>query len=134
MTFRYADMLDFAVISQHDRHVAADVLRDKISRREVLVAYDGAAFAGWLRYNLFWDNTPFMNILFLPPEYQRKGVGKAFVRFWEDEMKALGHQLLLTSTQQNESAQHFYVKLGYQAIGSFLLPGDTLEILFAKEM
>lgn len=134
MTFRPAAMDDFAAICQRDHHVAAEVLREKITRCEVFAAYDGEVFAGWLRYSLFWDNTPFLNMLFLLPEYRGKGLGRAFTRYWEGEMKALGHRVLLTSAQQNESAQHFYTALGYQSIGGFVLPGEPLEIVFRKEL
>ena len=40
----------------------------------------------------------------------------------------------MTSTQQNESAQHFYIHMGYQAIGGFALPGDAYETNMAKEV
>lgn len=38
----------------------------------------------------------------------------------------------MTSSAQDENAQHFYVKCGYRAIGSFMISGDPLEILFEK--
>ena len=40
----------------------------------------------------------------------------------------------MTSSQQDEYAQHFYVKLGYRAVGSFMLEGDSLEIIFEKRL
>ena len=39
------------------------------------------------------------------------------MEFWENEMKRKGYDLLLTSTQVNEEAQHFYRKLGFRAVG-----------------
>lgn len=69
---------------------------------------------GWLRYNYFWDNTPFMNMLYLNENYRNKGIGKEFVRFWENEMKIKGYKLVITPTLSNEQAQHFYRKLGYK--------------------
>jgi ribosomal protein S18 acetylase RimI-like enzyme len=41
--------------------------------------------------------------------------------FWEKEMQQRGHKMLLTSTQVDEEAQHFYRKLGYQDAGSLLI-------------
>lgn len=32
--------------------------------------------AGILRYNLFWDNTPFCTMLFVDCDYRKKGYGK----------------------------------------------------------
>lgn len=87
---------------------------------------------GWLRYNYFWDNTPFMNMLYIIDNYRNKGIGKELVLFWENEMKKKGYELLMTSTQSNEGAQHFYRKLGYEDSGSLLLPNEPLEIIFIK--
>jgi len=131
---RNASMDDAVMISQHDKHVTFSILHDKINRHEVLVVHDDNTFAGWLRYGFFWDNTPFMNMLFLLPEYRRKGIGKRLVLFWEGQMKAQGYKTVLTSTQQNEFAQHFYVDLGYKAIGGFNLCDKPYEIIFAKDV
>lgn len=57
-----------------------------------------------VRYNLFWDNTPFCTMLFIDEDYQGKGYG-----------------MLLTSTQVDEEAQHFYRKLGYKDCGGFVI-------------
>jgi len=134
INIRHASVDDAAVIAQHDKHVAFSILNDKIERHEVLVVHEGDIFAGWLRYSLFWDNTPFMNMLFLLPEYRSKGIGKQLVLFWEEEMKGKGYKMVLTSTQQNESTQHFYVALGYKATGGFHIEGEPFEIIFAKKL
>jgi ribosomal protein S18 acetylase RimI-like enzyme len=95
------------VLAGHDRHIRAEVLAQKINNGEIYIAYEEGAFAGWLRYSLFWDNTPFMNMLFVLSEYRKLGIGKQLTLFWEDQMKSKGYQTLMTSTQQNETAQHF---------------------------
>jgi ribosomal protein S18 acetylase RimI-like enzyme len=134
ISVRYASQDDLELLVQHDRHVDRAILRDKIERQEVLIVQDGSDFAGWLRYGLFWDNTPFLNLLFLLPKYRGQGIGRLLVQFWQEQMKAKGYDTVLTSTQQNETAQHFYVALGYQAIGGFNLGGEPFEILFAKSL
>lgn len=54
--------------------------------------------------------------------------------FWENEMVRLGYDKVMTSSQANESAQHFYRKLGYQDAGSFFPFCNDLEIIFTKEL
>jgi hypothetical protein len=44
-------------------------------------------------------------------------------------MLSLGYHEVLTSTQVNETAQHFYRKLGYIDVGGFLLPSEPNEEL-----
>jgi hypothetical protein len=49
-------------------------------------------------------------------------------------MQKRGHGMIMTSTQSNEQAQHFYRRLGYQDAGALLLPGEVLEIIFLKSL
>ena len=130
----YANQDDLPFLERHDRHVRASALRDKVARHEVLVVRREGAVVGWLRFSYFWDTIPFMNMLFLLQPYRRQGIGRRLVAFWEGEMKRLGHRHVLTSTQANESAQHFYRKLGYVDVGGFMPPGEPLELILYKSI
>lgn len=132
MEIRYATVEDFDLLVQNDRHVQKDVLQDCLEQSRILIASEGGQFLGWLRYNLFWDIVPFMNMLHFEEDQRGKGYGTQLVMFWENEMKRIGHEKVMTSSQQDEYAQHFYVKRGYRAIGGFMLEGDPLEIVFEK--
>ena len=134
MTIRNAEPGDLPWLTAHDPHIAPDELEILLSLRRVLVCEDGGAPVGWLRWNLFWDNTPFLNLIFLLPEYRRRGLGRELLRFWEAAMTAQGYTRLLTSTQSNEDAQHFYRALGYTDAGVLLLPGEPAELLFLREL
>lgn len=85
-----------------------------------------------LRYNLFWDQTPFLNLIYLTEEYRSIGLGRQALVSWEEKMIELGHQSVMTSTQADETAQHFYRKLGYQDCGSLCLANQALEIIMIK--
>ncbi len=118
---------DLIFLLTHDRH--ADPMAEKISRGEVLVVRMEGQQAGWLRFGYFWDSIPFMYLLHLLEQYRGHGIGTRLVRFWEQEMQRLGYRQVLTSTQANEAAQHFYRKLGYVDIGQFHLPDDESDEL-----
>jgi ribosomal protein S18 acetylase RimI-like enzyme len=47
-------------------------------------------------------------------------------------MKQKGYKNVLTSTQSNEDAQHFYRKMGYIEIGGFKYYDNPYEIIFQK--
>lgn len=132
MLIRYAKDADIDLLTEHDKHISKEELRNAVSLRRVYIAEENGSFVGWMRYNLFWDNTPFMNLLYLLEEYRGKGLGRQIVTFWENEMVRQGFETVMTSTQSNEYAQHFYFKLGYEAIGGFRLDGDAYEVIFAK--
>jgi len=118
----------------HDKHVDKQELENLIRLNRVYLAEQEGRFLGWLRYNLFWDNTPFMNMIYLLEESRGKGIGRQFVEYWENAMKMLGYEVVMTSTASDEYAQHFYVKLGYQVVGGFLPDGDPFELILSKRL
>lgn len=135
MKIEYADEIDFKFILDNDRHVSKQLIKNKLKEKEIIIAKDqNDKVIGWLRFNYFWDNTPFMNMLYLNESYRNKGIGKDLVGFWESEMKIKGYELVMTSTLANEQAQHFYRKLGYKDAGSLLLEDEPLEIIFTKSI
>ncbi len=134
MQIRIAEQEDIKFILKYDKHIAENELYSSISLGRVIVAEYDNKFIGWLRWNLFWDNTPFMNMLYLIDDYRNMGYGKKLVMFWEKLMKENNYKLVMTSTLSNENAQHFYRKLNYVDSGSLLLKGEALEIIFTKEL
>lgn len=131
---RYADMRDFEVLKEYDKHICEEELKNILPLKRVLVYYQGGGFVGWLRFGLFWDNIPFMNMLYILEEHRGKGCGTELVAFWEREMKNAGFGRVLTSTQSNERAQFFYRKIGYSDCGALLLPNEPLEMFFIKNL
>ena len=131
---RYANENDIEIISKYDKHISKEELANIIKLKRVIVMYEVDKFVGWLRYNLFWDNTPFMNMLYLLDNERGKGNGSRLVIFWENEMKQKNYEFVLTSTQSNEEAQFFYRKIGYVDSGALLLPNEPLEIILYKKL
>ena len=134
MTVRIATMNDLSRIVEQDRHISPEELKSLISLGRVAVAEDGESFLGWMRWNLFWDNTPFLNMLYLLEPHRGKGYGKTMMAWWEVEMDHQGFDTLMTSTASDEYAQHFYQKLEYTAVGGFSLPGESYELIFVKNL
>lgn len=133
MQIRYATQSDLPWISRHDPHISPEELAESIRRGRVLLGFEEGDPIGWLRWNLFWDNTPFLNMLFFLPGFRRRGFGRELVSAWESSMWRHGFSAVMTSTLSNESAQHFYRAMGYRDVGGLLLPGEATEILFRKE-
>ncbi len=93
---------------------------------------------GVLRWGLFWDSIPFVNLLFVREPLQHAGRGTALVRFWEEDMARRGFGMVMTSTQADETAQHFWRGQGYRDSGGLLLdiPGyeQPTELFMTKAL
>ena len=132
---RYAEREDAPFWFGLDRHIAPEEFYKKAEARRAYILEAEGRPAGLLRYNLFWDNTPFCTMLYIAPACQRKGYGGLLMERWEADMRAAGYRLAMTSTRSDESAQHFYRKRGYQEAGGLLLPAcQPMELFFAKEI
>lgn len=131
---RYAVPSDLELLAEHDRHIAREELEALLLRKRVLVMFQENQLVGWLRYNLFWDNTPFMNLLYILEGFRGRGLGGLLTGFWEAEMKAQGYKMVLTSSLSDERGQFFYRKHGYVDCGSLMLPEEPLEIIFCKNL
>ncbi len=136
VSIRYVQKDDKSFWFKLDQHLSEAEFDNKIRDKMGYVLVDGQNPAGILRYNLFWDNIPFCTMLFVDKEYQHRGYGRMLMDFWENEMKQLGHGMVMTSTQVDEDAQHFYRKMGYQDAGGLLIdiPGfeQPMEMFFTK--
>lgn len=132
MSIRLAITDDMAILCLNDMHIDRTELENLIKSSRVYIAEDNGNFVGWLRYNLFWDNTPFMNVLCVLEKYRGKGIGRQLVEHWEEQMKLLGYDTVMTSTASDEYAQHFYMKLGYKVVGGFLPEDDPYEVILTK--
>lgn len=127
---RHARADDKAFWLTLDKHISPDELDIKIRDGRCYIVSDNGRPIGILRYNLFWDNIPFCTLLYMDESHRGNGYGKRLVAFWENEMQALGYNALLTSTQADEDAQHFYRKLGYTDCGSMTVRGQSAAELF----
>ena len=119
-----------------DKHLPEVEFNKKVRDKQGYVLFDDGNPVGLLRYNLFWDNTPFCTMLFVDWSKQKNGYGRALMQFWEEDMKKQGYGMVMTSTQVDEEAQHFYRKLGYKDCGGFTvdIPGfeQPMEMFLSK--
>lgn len=110
-----------------DEYLSEQEFELKVRDKRGYIISDEDTPIGILRYNLFWDNTPFLTLISFGKPYQKKGFGKQAVLYWENEMRQLGYKMVMTSTQVNEDAQHFYRKLGYIDKGCLLLDNTPFQ-------
>ena len=124
---RYATNTDKAFWFTQDCHMGEDEFLLKIRDKRAYIISDDDKSVGIMRYNLFWDNIPFLTLIHFNETYQGKGFGRQAMLSWEKEMCEYGYKMVMTSTQVDEQAQHFYRKLGYIEKGSLSFDNTPLE-------
>ncbi|MBR5040310.1 MAG: GNAT family N-acetyltransferase [Clostridiales bacterium] len=135
---RYVEDKDKNFWFRLDKHLPESEFDKKVRDKQGYVLFENGEAVGLLRYNLFWDNTPFCTMLFVDWSKQKNGYGKALMNHWEDDMRNQGYEMVMTSTQEDEEAQHFYRKIGYKDCGGFTVdfPGyeQPMELILMKDL
>lgn len=135
---RYLEKSDKQFWYSLDKHLPQTEFENKVKTQRGYVLLSDDKPIGLLRYNLFWDNTPFCTMLFIDEGYRGKGYGKQLLEHWENDMKTQGYGMVLTSTQVDESAQHFYRRLGYKDCGGFVIDipayAQPMELFLIKQI
>ena len=136
MTVKLAEMKDNRRIANLDRHIPPARLDECIEQGQVYVLEDtDDSVFGVLRYSLFWQTIPFLDLIYLNEAYRGSGYGTEMMHKWEYDMKVRGHRYAMTSTQADETAWLFYEKLGYRRVGGFFPPNqDVEEWMYLKEL
>ena len=120
-----------------DAHLPPEEFARKVRDRQGYVLAAGDRILGVLRWGLFWDSIPFCNLLYLEESMRGRGYGSRLMARWEADMRSRGCGMVMTSTQADETAQHFYRKLGYQDLGGLPIGmpgrGAPTELFFVKE-
>ncbi len=110
-----------------DQHLPKSEYESKIRDKRCYIIHYTEKPIGVMRYNLLFDFIPFLTLIFIDEQYRNKGFGKQALLFWEKEMRQLGHKMVITSTQIDEQAQHFYRKLGYIDKGGLFFDNTPFE-------
>ncbi|MDO5423339.1 MAG: GNAT family N-acetyltransferase [Eubacteriales bacterium] len=138
ISIRYIQSSDKPFWYTLDRHLPEDEFRNKVRDKRGCILFAEETPVGLLRYNLFWDSIPFCTMLMVEGRFRGKGYGKRLMEWWEEDMKAQGYGMLLVSTQVDETAQHFYRRLGFKDCGGLVIDipryAQPMELFLAKEI
>ena len=138
MEIRFITTEDKAFWYSIDKHLPEKEFYKKIRDNQGYLLIVDDKPVGLLRYNLFWDNTPFCTLIYIEEQHQKQGLGQAMMVRWEQDMRKQGYGMALTSTQVDEDAQNFYRKLGYKDCGGLTVdvPGyeQPMELFMVKQL
>ncbi len=135
MEIRLADSKDKQKVVKYDCHIHHNKVGECIWNQLVYVLCDEEKIVGVLRYSLFWQSIPFLDLLYIDEAYRDKGYGRQMMAHWESAMQRMKYKYVMLSTQEDETAKYFYEKLGYRRIGAFRPPEqDADEIMYLKTL
>lgn len=135
MIIKLAQSNDMQKIAKLDSHIPPQMLAECIENGRVYLLKDDSDVVGILRYSLFWQIIPFLDLIFIEEAYRAQGCGRAMMLEWESAMTLLGYKHVMTSTQADEDAWRFYEKLGYRKVGGFFPPEqEAEELIYLKTL
>jgi ribosomal protein S18 acetylase RimI-like enzyme len=111
-----------------------EVLHAQIQRGCLRIIETNSALIGFLKFSILWETLPFIEVIWLTESFRGQGLGSQAVREWEQEMGARGFDLVLSSTGSDETAQHFWRKLGYVDCGSLSVRSKPAELFLQKRL
>jgi len=138
LSISYATIDDFEYVSSYGAHLSKTELEMKVRDKRCYILRVDHKSVGIMRFNLIFDFIPFLTLLYLDEPYRKKGYGTEAMAHWENEMRKLGHKMIMTSTQVDEDAQHFYRKIGYKDMGAIVMDippyEQPLEMFMGKAL
>jgi L-amino acid N-acyltransferase YncA len=99
-------------------------LQTRLHDNMAFVAKDNSKNAiGFLIYNIWWGNCPFIELIKIHKSYQRQGIGLALLEEAKREIKSKGFKKLISSTEiVNQLGLGFHDKAGFKKLNSLDLP------------
>jgi len=76
---RYVSESDKVFWFTFDKHLSEDEFILKTRDKRGYMIFDGVEPIGVMRYNLLWDNTPFLTLIYLNEYFRGKGFGKKVI-------------------------------------------------------
>lgn len=136
MELRLVTERDKNFVMSIDRHIDEAGFANRVYTKSGFVLWEEGEPVGIMSHCVLWDNLPFLNLIFIKEECRGMGLGRQAMLIWENEMKKRGYKMVLLSTQADETAQHFYRKLGYVDCGGLVFSGtpadQPMEVFFRK--
>ena len=131
---RKAEPQELDLLLSWDRHVCRQELERSIGLGRTYLVLEEGRFVGWMRYNLFWDEHPFLNMLFLLEEARGKGYGRQLMEYCIADARESGRSgvCMLGADKQKAwlSDQAFAKKYGFQAVDSAAGGYELLALSF----
>ena len=132
---RYVMESDADWLAERDKQITREVLDAKAGRGECIVATIDGVRIGFLRFSFMWSKVPFVDLIFVEPEYRNRGAGRAMVDLLQAKARADGRSMIMSSSQSDEpEPQAWHRRVGFRDAGTVDMRPfqDVPEIIFVR--
>lgn len=110
-------------------------LLQKIQRDEILILSVDDEPVGQLRFAFLWSEIPFIDLIYIKEDYQKRGFSRVLLGYLEAYLQARGYDVLYSSSQKDEpEPQAWHRHVGFEECGVItgLNDGGIDEVFFRK--
>ena len=134
----FADEIDLdGCIALDHSTMPAEVIKRKVTQREIIVAEKAGQLVGYLRLEYLWSLVPYIALIWVVEDQRRQGIGKTLLCHLENVLREQGHAALYSSSQANEpEPQAWHRRTGFEECGFItgINGGEIGEIFFRKKL
>ena len=137
LKIRFAEMYDLDSCVELDLHKNTDIIKNKITMNEVIVAEVNNEVIGFLKIEYIWTHLPFISYIVIRKDFRSSGIGKSMLSFLEKHLREDGQSTLLSSTMTDAvNPQKWHLKMGFIECGILcgINENGVGEIFFKKSL
>ena len=113
---------DIQDIHSVDNEFLSKRLAECIKEHRIFVLRSKGKVVGVMRYNLFLESIPCLDMLTLDSAYIEKGYIQKMLDYWEFRMRELGYGYVMTTMFTDRVENYSPETFAYQKMGAFSLP------------
>jgi GNAT superfamily N-acetyltransferase len=136
LSLRWAEPADIHYLGRKGG-LAQEVLLRKINQGEILLLCIADQPVGQLWWALLWSTVPFIDLINIEGSYQKQGLSRVLLGFFEGFLRERGYAVLYSSSQMDEPGpQAWHRQLGFEECGVIngLNDGGVGEVFFRKAL
>jgi N-acetylglutamate synthase-like GNAT family acetyltransferase len=137
VSIRFARKDDIKECMKFDHSKREDIVANKITMGEIIVAEVDSKIVGYLKLEYIWSAIPYISLILIDSKYRHRGIGTTILKFLEAFLLAKGYKTLLSSSQVNEEGpQAWHRSKGFDECGilSGINEGGIGEVFFRKRI
>lgn len=92
----------------------------RMQEQRVFIAQVDEKAVGLLTYTIWWGNTPFLELIHIQDDFQRKGFATKLLKAAAKEIKS--KTLISSCEETNDDSHAFHHALGFKKLNSLQLP------------